>query len=205
MTLPPDSPTSSDAASMPRLRMALAVATLLMALKAFALGASGSISALAGLAESGLVMVGIAMSAFAARWRTTLPDVSEATADAMGLVFQSGLAVASALFIGVIALFGIFEPRPVGEGPWAFAAVAIALGIGLAIVALNGRGRLDTGPVFSSYADLVPGFVVLIGVWAGSMLNAPGLDAAAALVVAVWLLWGALAPISEAAGLLSQD
>lgn len=205
MTLPPGSPPDIDSASMPGMRIALGVAAMLIGLMAFALGASGSISALAGLSVSGLIMTGLATTAFAPRWRTALPAVDDATADAMGLLFQSGLAVASALFIGVVAFIGIFEPRPVGGGAWAVAAITIALGIGVAVVALRGRGRFDANSVFSSYADLIPLFVVVIGIGAGAMLNAPGLDAAAALVVAVWLFWGALPPIAVAAELLSRS
>jgi len=40
-------------------------------------------------------------------------------------------------------------------------------------------------------ADLAANVVVLIGVVSGAWLKAPGLDAAAGLVVAVWLFWGA--------------
>src|SRR5690606_27912400 len=41
--------------------------------------------------------------------------------------------------------------------------------------------------------------VVLIGVASGAWLAAPGLDAAAGLVVAVWLFWGAAGMMKQAA------
>jgi cation diffusion facilitator family transporter len=47
-------------------------------------------------------------------------------------------------------------------------------------------------------ADLASGVVVLIGVISGAFLNAPGLDAAAGLVVAVWLFWGAFGVLKGA-------
>jgi cation diffusion facilitator family transporter len=48
-------------------------------------------------------------------------------------------------------------------------------------------------------ADLLANVVVLIGVGSGAFLDAPGLDAAAGLVVAVWLFWGALTLLRTAA------
>jgi len=48
-------------------------------------------------------------------------------------------------------------------------------------------------------ADMAAGVVVLIGVASGAFLSAPGLDAAAGLIVAVWLFWGALGLLREAA------
>ena len=49
-------------------------------------------------------------------------------------------------------------------------------------------------------ADLAANVVVLIGVVSGALLKAPGLDAAAGLVVAVWLAWGAVSLLKDAAG-----
>jgi cation diffusion facilitator family transporter len=48
-------------------------------------------------------------------------------------------------------------------------------------------------------ADLASNAVVLIGVASGAFLSAPGLDAAAGLIVAVWLFWGALGLLKDAA------
>jgi len=48
-------------------------------------------------------------------------------------------------------------------------------------------------------ADLAANVVVLIGVISGAFLGAPGLDAAAGIVVAVWLFWGATGMLKAAA------
>lgn len=205
MTFPPTSPSDHESARSPAPAIALGVAAVLIALNAFALGASGSVSALAGLTAAVLASISIATSAFAPRWRAALPVLSDATADAMALLFQSGLAMASATFVGAVALVGIFDPRVIGSGVWAVVAVLVALGISIAAVTFKGRRGFDPVPNISSYADAVPGLVVLIGVSAGTMLNAAGLDAAAALVVSVWIFWGAIAPIRTAARLLTRE
>ena len=186
-------------------RGTLAAAGAVVVLQAFAFGASGSVSALAGLTESALVLTGTLAVVFATRWRAGLPQVKDTVAEGMASLIQAGMALSAALIIGLIAIFAIFEPKPIGGGLWAVGAIAISLGLAAAIVALNHRSSAEMPRQTASYADLVPGFVVLLGVTAGAVLNAPGLDAAAALVVAVWLFWGALGSISSAVGLLALD
>ena len=202
----PQSP-SSDAAT-PRgrdTRIMLGVMAGLVALKAFALGASGSVSALAGLAESCLALAAAGAILLRSRWHPLLRPVDDRTAEAMERLVQSGMTLSAALIVGTIAVVGIFEPRPVGGGLWAVGAIATSVVVTAVFAALRHmQGRPEGRDAFS-YADLVPAFVVLLGVSAGTILNAPGLDAAAALVVAVWLFWGALPSIAAAAALLSRD
>jgi divalent metal cation (Fe/Co/Zn/Cd) transporter len=52
-------------------------------------------------------------------------------------------------------------------------------------------------------ADLGSGGVALIGLVSGALLAAPGLDAAAGLVLAVWLFWGGVASLRPAARILT--
>lgn len=205
MTLP--QPPIPDAASQSAraLRVTLPVMAGLLALKAFALGASGSMSALAGLIETGLALVAIGATLSMPRWRAALAPVEDRVAEAMERLIQSGMTLSAALIIGTFALVGIFEPRPVGGGLWAVGAILLSLAVTTAFAAFGAsRGHALVRDAFS-YADLVPAFVVLLGVTAGALLNAPGLDAAAALVVAVWLFWGALPQIASAARLLARD
>ncbi|MBB5744969.1 hypothetical protein [Brevundimonas variabilis] len=177
----------------------------LVALKAFALGASGSVSALAAVVTSCLAMVAAGTNLLMPRWRAMLPTVDDDVAEAIERLVQSGMAMSAAMIVGVIALVGIFEPRPVGGGWWAVGAIGVSLGITAALAAARARTGGPAGRDAQSSSDLVSTFVVLLGVTAGALLNAPGLDAAAALVVAVWLFWGALPQIMVAARLLGRD
>jgi divalent metal cation (Fe/Co/Zn/Cd) transporter len=205
MTLPP-SPTPDAAPLRARdFQVMLTVLAGLVLLKAFALGASGSISALAGLVESGLALAATGALVSMPKWRAALPPVDDGVAEAVARLVQSGMALSAALIVGVIALFGVFEPRPVSGGLWAVGAIALSLGFKAALAGYTSRrGQLSVADAFS-YSDLVPTFVVLLGVTAGAMLKAPGLDAAAGLVVAVWLFWGAVPQIVAAARLLGRD
>jgi ferrous-iron efflux pump FieF len=206
MTLPPSSTADGDATPRRAPMTALALTGVLIGLKAFALGASGALSALASLVESLLAFTALATAIFATRWQALLPPMTPAVASAISVLVQSGMAMAAALFVGILALFGLFDPRPVGGGLWGVGAIVAALAVAALLVwnqmrpALSGRDRLS-----GLLVDLVPGFIVLIGIVGGALLKAPGLDAASALVVAVWLFWGAFTPIRRSARMLGQS
>lgn len=190
-------------------RLSVGVAVVLIALKAFALGASGSVSILASLADSALDLAASLGIFLAVRWAAVPPDdehrFGHGKGEALAALVQAGLVFASALFIGWEAVQRIFEPRPVTSGYWAIMVVLISIALTGWLVWMQGRAVRKTGSMAvaadrAHYAsDLAANGVVLIGVISGAFLAAPGLDAAAGLVVAVWLFWGALAILRTAA------
>jgi cation diffusion facilitator family transporter len=190
-------------------RLSVGVAVVLIALKAFALGASGSVAILATLADSALDLVASLATFFAVRWAAAPPDAEHrhghGKGEAMAALVQSGLIFASALFIGWEAVLRIFDPRPVTSGYWAVMVVLISIALTGWLVWMQDRAIRRSGSMAvkadrAHYAaDLAAGVVVLVGVASGAFLAAPGLDAAAGLIVAVWLFWGALALLKEAA------
>jgi cation diffusion facilitator family transporter len=177
------------------------VAVLLIALKAFALGASGSVSVLASLADSSLDLVASLATFYAVRWAAAPADADHrfghGKGEAMAALVQAGLVFASAVFIGWEALQRMFDPRPIVGGPWAVGVVVVSIVLTGLLVWLQTRSVKASGSMAVSAdrahyaADLAASAVVLIGVVSGAWLAAPGLDAAAGLVVAVWLFWGA--------------
>ncbi len=190
-------------------QLAVGVAILLIALKAFALGASGSVSILASLTDSALDLIASLATFFAVRWAAAPPDAEHrhghGKGEAMAALVQSGLIFASALFIGWEAVQRILDPRPVTAGYWAVMVVLISIAVTGGLVWMQDRAIRRSGSMAvkadrAHYAaDLAANAVVLIGVASGAFLAAPGLDAAAGLIVAVWLFWGALALLKEAA------
>jgi len=191
-------------------RLSVGVAVVLIALKAFALGASGSVAIMASLTDSALDLVASLATFFAVRWAAAPPDAEHrhghGKGEAMAALVQSGLIFASALFIGWEAVLRIFDPRPVSSGYWAVMVVLISIALTGWLVWMQDRAIKRSGSMAvkadrAHYAaDLAAGVVVLIGVASGAFLSAPGLDAAAGLIVAVWLFWGALTLLREAAG-----
>ena len=182
--------------------LSVGVAVLLIAMKAFALGASGSVSILASLADSALDLIASLTTFFAVRWAAAPADADHrfghGKGEAMAALVQAGLVFASAVFIGWEALQRMFDPRPVVGGSWAVGVVILSILLTGLLVWLQTRSLKASGSMAVSAdrahyaADLASSAVVLIGVVSGAWLAAPGLDAAAGLVVAVWLFWGAV-------------
>jgi ferrous-iron efflux pump FieF len=183
-------------------RLSVGVAVVLIALKAFALGASGSVSILASLTDSALDLAASLATFYAVRWAAAPPDADHrhghGKGEAMAGLVQSGLIFASAVFVGWEAIHRMLDPQPVAAGGWAIAVILLSMVLTAGLVwfqtrALKQVNSLAVAGDRAHYAaDLAAAGVVLIGVVSGAWLHAPGLDAAAGLVVAIWLFWGAL-------------
>lgn len=211
MTIPAPASALDDVHSATRAvtRLSVGVAVVLIALKAFALGASGSVSILASLADSTLDLVASLGIFFAVRWAAAPPDEDHrhghGKGEALAAMVQAGLVFASALFIGWEAVQRIFDPRPITSGYWGVLVVLISIAVTGWLVWMQGRALKRSGSMAveadrAHYAaDMAANVVVLIGVISGAWLAAPGLDAAAGLVVAVWLFWGAVGMLKAAA------
>lgn len=189
--------------------LSVATAVLLIVMKAFALGASGSVSILASLADSTLDLIASLATFVAVRWAALPPDDSHryghGKAEGLASLVQAGMVLASSVFIGWEAVQRIFDPRPVTSGGWAIGVVVLSIAITAGLVWMQTQAVKKTGSLAVAgdrahyAADLAANVVVLIGVVSGALLKAPGLDAAAGLVVAVWLAWGALNLLKGAA------
>lgn len=201
---------SSDARATTRdiTRLAVGVAVVLIVLKAFALGASGSVSILASLADSALDLVASLATFFAVRWAAAPADedhrYGHGKGEALAALVQSGLVFASAVFIGFEAVQRMVDPQPVSSGMTAVVVVVLSIGLTGWLIWMQSRAMRRSGSLAvaadrAHYAsDLAANGVVLIGVISGTFLSAPGLDAAAGLLVSVWLFWGAVGILRNA-------
>nr|WP_314433083.1 cation diffusion facilitator family transporter [uncultured Brevundimonas sp.] len=208
-SLSPAPPEDAHQATRRITRLSVGVAVLLIVLKTFALGASGSVSILASLTDSALDLAGSLTAFFAVRWAAAPPDqdhrYGHGKGEALSALVQAGLVFASAVFIGWEAVQRIFDPRPVTSGGWAVGVVVIGIAVTTWLVWMQTRALKKTGSLAVAgdrahyAADLAANVVVLIGVVSGAFLSAPGLDAAAGLVVAIWLAWGASGMLRTAA------
>lgn len=190
-------------------RLSVGVAVVLIILKAFVLGASGSVSILASLADSSLDLVASLATFFAVRWAAAPPDdehrFGHGKGEALAALFQAGLVVASSIFIGWEAIQRLIDPRPVTAGLYGVAVMVLSIAVTGWLVWMQGRAIKASGSMAveadrTHYAaDLLSNVVVLIGIASAAFLAAPGLDAAAGLIVAVWLFWGAIGILRGAA------
>ncbi|MGO4409148.1 MULTISPECIES: cation diffusion facilitator family transporter [unclassified Brevundimonas] len=209
MTASPPALDDAHAATRRITALSVGTAVVLIVLKAFALGASGSVSLLASLADSSLDLIASLATFFAVRWAAIPANhahrYGRGKAEALAALVQAGLVFASSVFIGWEAVQRMFDPRRVTAGGWAVGVVGVSILVTLWLVwmqtqALKKTASLAVAGDRAHYAaDLAANVVVLIGVVSGAFLQAPGLDAAAGLVVAVWLFWGATSILRGAA------
>ena len=205
----PYDPAAAQTAARHATMASVATACVLIALKAFGWGASGSVSLLASLVDSGLDLIASLGAFFAVRWAAQPADAEHryghGKAEAFAGLVQAGLVFASAIFIGWESVDRILSPRAVANGPWAIAVMIASLVLTAGLIAFQTRAMKVSGSLAvkgdrAHYsADLLSNLVALIGVGSAALMGAAPLDAVAGLLVAVWLFWGALGVLREAA------
>ena len=193
-------------------QLSVTVALVLVAAKTAAWMASGSVALLASLADSGLDLLASLITLFAVRFAASPPDAEHrfghGKAEAFASQLQGGLVFASAALVGREAIAGLMDPRPIQAGGWAMAVMALSIVLTLALVAAQSRALKQARSVAvhgdrAHYAaDLASNVAAILGIACASLLGLYWLDAAAGLVVAAWLVWGAIGVFREAAGQL---
>ncbi len=192
--------------------LSVATATVLVTLKTGVWFVSGSVALLASAADSGLDLLASLVTFFAVRYAAAPPDAEHrfghGKAEAFASLMQGGLVFASAALIGQEAIRRMLDPQPLAQEGWAIAVMVISTALTLLLITAQTRVLRQTSSVAvagdrAHYAsDLASNVVALIGLAATAWLGIAGLDAAAALVIAALLLWGAIGVFREAAGQL---
>ncbi len=192
--------------------MSVATALVLTAIKAVAWWVSGSTALLASLADSGLDLVASLATFAAVRYAAAPPDAEHrfghGKAEAFASLMQAGLVFASAALVAREAIVDLLAPHPLREEGWAIAVMAVSTVLTIGLISAQTRVLKRTASVAVSgdrahYAsDLASNLVALAGIAASAWLGVNGLDAAAALVIAALLLWGAVGVFREASGQL---
>ncbi len=192
--------------------MSVSVAGLLVALKAGAWLASGSVALLASMADSALDLVASTITFFAVRYAAAPPDAEHrfghGKAEAFSSLVQAGLVFASAALIGQEAIRHLAAPHPLAQGGLAVGVmVASTLLTGALIFAQTQVLKRTTSVAVSGdrahYAtDLASNLIALAGIAASAWLGVNNVDALAALAVTALLLWGAVSVFREAANQL---
>jgi cation diffusion facilitator family transporter len=206
--------TTAESAALTRRITLLSVGTalLLVTIKTAAWIASGSTAMLASLADSGLDLIASLATAFAVRYAAVPPDAEHrfghGKAEAFASLFQAGLVFASAALIAREAVGDLLAPHPLEHEGWAVAVMVASTALTGLLIAAQTRVLRQTSSVAVSgdrahYAtDLASNAVALAGIGASAWLGVNGLDAAAALVIAALLLWGAVGVFRDAANQL---
>lgn len=206
------SPAESAALTRRVTLMSVATAAILVTLKLAAWIASGSTALLASMADSGLDLVASLATFWAVRYAAVPPDqehrFGHGKAEAFASLLQAGLVFASAALIAREAVGDFLTSHPLRREGWAIAVMLVSTGLTALLIAAQTRVLRRTSSVAvagdrAHYAsDLASNLVALLGIAASAWLGVNGLDAAAALVIAALLLWGAVGVFREASNQL---
>ena len=182
--------------------LSLSTATVLSLVKLIAWSASGSVSMLASLADSGLDLLAALATFFAIRYAVAPPDrehrYGHGKAEAFASLLQAGLVFASAALVGQEALLRLMHPQPIAREGWDVGVMGVSILLTAALVTAQGkvlstaRSVAVTGDRLHYLADLGSNLVALAAIAASGLLHRTELDAVGGLIVAAWLLWGAV-------------
>jgi cation diffusion facilitator family transporter len=188
--------------------LSVATALVLTALKAWVWYASGSVSILASLADSGLDLLAALGTFVAVRYAAAPPDAEHrfghGKAEAFASLVQAGLVFASAALIAQEAVRHFIEPHRLEHEDWGVAAMAASTVLTLLLVAAQTRVLRRTRSVAVSgdrahyAADIVSNLVALASIGTSALFGVSGFDAVGGILVAAVLLWGAIGVFRQA-------
>lgn len=183
-------------------------ASLLIVLKAAVWLPSGSVALLASLADSALDLAASLGTFYAVRYAAAPPDrghrYGHGKAEAFASLVQAGLVFASAALVGREAIARLLHPQAIGAESWAMAAMAGSIVLTSLLVLAQNRVLKGVKSVAVSgdrahyAADLASNAAALIGIGAAALTGQAWIDAAAGLIVALWLVWGAVGVFRQA-------
>ncbi|MDG2521320.1 cation diffusion facilitator family transporter [Caulobacter segnis] len=189
--------------------LSTAAAALLILLKGAAFLSSGSVAILASLADSGLDLVASLVTLFAVRYAAAPPDAEHrfghGKAEAFAGLMQAGLVFASGALIGREAVGRLLHPAPVSIDAWSILVMIASVIVTGGLIAVQSRALKKAGSIAvegdrAHYAaDLASNGVVIVGLGATALTGVVWIDAAAGLIVAAWLVWGAIGVLRGAA------
>lgn len=192
--------------------LSVAVAAVLVGAKTAAWLASGSVALLASLADSGLDLLASLITLYAVRYAVVPPDAEHrfghGKAEAFASLMQGGLVFASAALVGREAIVAMVDPRPIAAGGWAIGVMGLSVVLTVGLISMQSwvlrrtRSVAVTGDRAHYAADLASNLAAMAGIAGAALLDLYWLDAAAGLLVALWLLWGAIGVFREAGGQL---
>ena len=183
-------------------QLSVATAAVLSAIKVVAWLSSGSVSMLGSLADSGLDLIAALGTFFAVRYAAAPPDhehrYGHGKAEAFASLLQAGLVFASAALVGQAAISRLLHPVPITAQGWDMAVMAASILLtGLLVMAQTrvlsrGPSVAVQGDRMHYAADLGSNLVALLAIALAAVLGRPEPDAIGGLIVAGWLVWGAI-------------
>ena len=181
----------------------VAVAAVLVALKLWAMAATGALSIAASLADSALdLMMSLAAAAalvYAARPADEDHAFGHTSAEDLAALAQATFILVSAAVIGWAAGARLMAPtpQPLAEEGLGMAVMAVSILLTLALVWWQGRVARATGSRVVAadrlhyLGDLLPGIGAIVALYASSRWGLANVDAVVALAAAAVMVLGA--------------
>jgi len=186
----------------------VAVASLLIVLKAHAAITTGSVAMLGSLADSGLDLVSSLVMLFGVRVAATPADedhrFGHGKAEALAALFQVVLISLSALGIAFQAIEQLASGAKTGDAEYGIFASIIALAATFALLSYQRHVIRATGSLairtdnIHYKSDLLLNGSVILALVLDQYLHIPAADALFGVGIALWLMWGAWTASSEA-------
>ena len=150
----------------------------------------------------GLDLIAALATFFAVRYAAAPPDrehrYGHGKAEAFASLLQAGLVFASAALVGQAAISRLIHPAPITQQGWDMAVMAASIVLtGLLVMAQSrvlatAKSVAVQGDRLHYAADLGSNLVALVAIALAALLGRPEPDAIGGLIVAAWLLWGAV-------------
>jgi ferrous-iron efflux pump FieF len=182
----------------------VAVAAVLVALKLWALAATGALSIAASLADSALdLMMSLGAAAaliYAARPADEDHAFGHTSAEDLAALAQAAFILVSAVVIGWAAVTRLIAPEPtvLADEGLGMAVMAVSAALTLALVWWQGRVARATGSRVVAadrlhyLGDLLPSLGAIAALWASARFGLSNVDAVVALAAAGVMVFGAL-------------
>ena len=179
----------------------VSTALFLVALKAWALAATGALSVAASLADSALDLLassaGLAGILYAAKPPDEDHSFGHSSAEDLVALGQALLVAASAGLIAWSAIHRLQAPRPLESEGLGLAAMTVSVVVTAALVIWQDRVARRTGSRIVAadrlhyLADLLPAFGAIVALLASSRFGITWIDSVVALIACVVLVFGA--------------
>ena len=186
----------------------MAMALLLIALKAWAAASTDSMAMLGSLADSALDLVASLVVLLAVRVAAQPADhehrFGHGKAEALAALVQVIIISLSALFIGFQSIRRLINGAQTADAEVGIGVSLVAIALTMALIAYQRHVIRKTGSVAIStdrlhYAsDLMLNGSVIVALALDQWLGLVGADAVFGLLIAVWLAWGAFRSSSHA-------
>lgn len=178
----------------------VSMACALLALKAYAAWATGSVAMLGSLADTGFDLLASLITLYAVRLAAQPADAQHrfghGKAEALSALVQVGLITASALGIFWRAVDRLRSGAPteaaelgIGVSIAAIAATFLLLGYQRRVIARTGSVAIAADNVHYQ-SDLLLNLSVIAALALDQYLGVPGIDALFGIGIALWLIWG---------------